>query len=216
MTNIYFISGIGADKRLFKYIRLPKNFNAVYVDWTAPEKNETLSDYAVRLSLQIDTHRPFMLVGLSLGGLISVEIAKRFAPTATILIGSVPVSEHMPRYFAFARFLRLAKYLPVSFFKRTAMLKRLFTREKADDKKLLLQIIREADSRFIKWALNAVLHWQNSQMPEPLWQIHGTRDEVFPIWLTRPSHTISKGGHMLVMTHADEVNRILGNILRGY
>jgi pimeloyl-ACP methyl ester carboxylesterase len=216
MMNVYFISGIGGDRRLFKHIELPEDFQMRYVDWVLPGQRESLPDYAFRLTEQIDTRQPFILVGLSLGGIMAVEIAKRCPPVATILIGSVPVSSQLPGYYIIARRLRLVKFLPVSFFKGTATVKRLFTREKEEDKKMIRQIIREGNSWFIKWGLNAVLEWRNEYIPQPLWHIHGTRDEVFPVWLTRPSHTIPKGGHMLVVSHSTEVNRILREILYRY
>jgi len=50
-------------------------------------------------------------------------------------------------------------------------------------------------------------------MPQPLWHIHGTRDIVFPICLTRPSHTIRRGDHLVIMTRAEEVNAILREVL---
>ena len=214
MVNVYFISGIGGDSRLFKHIQLPAGFQARYVEWVNPEKKEPLPGYALRLTAQIDTQQPFILVGMSLGGIMAVEIAKRFPPVATILIGSVPLSAQLPWYYSLVRRLRITVLFPASFFKRAATLKRLFTREKTADKILLRQIIREGDPWFIKWAIDAVLDWRNEDIPQPLWHIHGSRDEVFPVWLTRPSHTIPKGGHMLVMSHAAEINRILREILQ--
>src|SRR5882757_6420432 len=103
MINVYFISGIGGDSRLFKHIQLPEGFQARYVDWINPEKKEPLPDYALRLTAQIDTQQPFVLAGMSLGGIMAVEIAKRFPPVATILIGSVPISAQFPWYYTIVR-----------------------------------------------------------------------------------------------------------------
>jgi len=214
--NVYFISGIGGDSRLFKHVQLPEGYDTRYVEWITPEKRERLPDYAFRLTEQIDTRQPFILVGMSLGGIMAVEIAKRYAPVATILIGSIPVSSHLPGYYTVAGKLRLADLLPPSFFKRAATLKRLLTREKNEDKAMIREVIRDGDPWFIKWGLKAVLEWRNEEIPHPLWHIHGARDEVFPIWFTKPSHVIPRGGHMLVINHAAEVNRILGEILSLY
>jgi len=76
-------------------------------------------------------------------------------------------------------------------------------------------MIDDSDGDFLLWAMKAVLKWQNKDLPQRLWHIHGTRDIVFPIMLTRPSHIIKKSGHLVVMTHADEVNGILRDILPG-
>lgn len=211
--NVYFISGMGADRRLFKHIRLPEGFQMNFVEWIEPLDNETIPGYASRLVTQIDVSHPFVLVGVSLGGIMSVEIAKRFPPAATIIVGSIPIAAHLPRYYAIGRYLGLLHLLPGSFFQGAATMKRWITREKKEDKRLIWQMIKESDAKFLTWAMGAVLRWENTEMPQPLWHIHGTRDEVFPIRLTRPSHRIRRGGHLVIMTHAAEVNAILRDIL---
>jgi pimeloyl-ACP methyl ester carboxylesterase len=212
--NVYFISGMGADRRLFKHIRLPEGFQMNFVEWITPGSNETIPAYASRLARQIDTTHPFILVGVSLGGIMSVEIAKRFSPAATIIVGSIPIAAHLPRYYiTLGRSLGLLNVLPGSFFKRAASVKRWLTSETMTDKKLIWQMIDESDEKFLEWAMRAVLEWDNKEMPQPLWHIHGSRDIVFPIGLTRPSHTIRRGSHLLIMTRAQEVNTILRDIL---
>ena len=211
--KVYFISGMAADKRVFHRIQLPPGFETVYLDWITPLKQESLPSYAMRLATNIDTTEPFVLVGLSFGGMLATEIAKQYQPVATILISSVPVSGHLPGYFRAAAKLKLHRIVPVSLLKTSAAAKRFFTRERADDKKLLWQIINESDTSLIKWSMHAILNWQNETVPQPVYHIHGTRDEILPIRYTQPTHTIAKAGHMLVMTRPEEVNEILSNVL---
>src|SRR6187402_2698680 len=211
--NVYFISGLGADSRIFKYITLPEGFKVRYIEWIDPLDKETLPEYASRLTAQLDPSQPFVLAGLSLGGIMAVEIAKKIPPAATILISSVPLSAHFPIHFRIARRLKITSILPMSFFKRAALLKRSFTAERDEDKILLRQLIREGNDSFIKWAVNAVLRWKNEILPQPLWHIHGARDEVFPVWLTLPTHRIPGGGHMVLLTHPERINGILREVL---
>lgn len=213
MVKVYFISGMAADSRVFRHIQLPAGFEAVYLDWITPEKEESLPSYAMRLATNIDTTQPFALVGLSFGGMLATEIAKQYQPVATILISSVPVSGQLPGYFRAAAKLKLHKIVPISLLKSSAAAKRFFTAERSDDKKLLWQIINESDTSLIRWSMHAILNWQNDIVPQPVWHIHGTRDEVLPIRYTQPTHTIAKAGHMLVMTQADAVNQILSDVL---
>jgi hypothetical protein len=74
-------------------------------------------------------------------------------------------------------------------------------------------MIWDTDPGFICWGIDAVLNWTNQQVPKSLFHIHGTRDEVFPYAFTSPTHTIHKGGHVLVITHAVEINKIIKEIL---
>jgi pimeloyl-ACP methyl ester carboxylesterase len=211
--KIYCISGIGGDRRLFKHIRLPEGYEVVPVDWIKPGPKEMLTDYAMRLSVQINAGEPFILLGLSLGGMIAVEIAKRMPPVGTIMISSVPLSVQLPWYFKTARKWSLYNLVPASTFKFAAMLKRIYSRESREDKRLILQMIRQGDNRFIKWAMQAALEWENEIAPTPLWHIHGDRDEVFPIQLTHPTHIIPRAGHFLLMSHSKEINDILEEII---
>lgn len=213
MMKVYFIPGLAADKRVFRHIQLPRGFEAVYLDWISPQPEESLQAYALRLAGNIDTTEPFALVGLSFGGMLATEIAKQYQPVATILISSIPVSDQLPGYFRLAAKLQLHKIVPVSLIKSSAAAKRFFTREHSDDKKLLWQIIDESDTGLIRWSMNAILEWQNHTIPQPVWHIHGARDEVLPIRFTHPTHTVAKAGHLLVMTCPETVNAFLSDIL---
>lgn len=211
--KVYFISGLGADSRVFRHLQLPPGFEAVYLDWIKPLQNEPLRDYAMRLAEKIDTSRPFAIVGLSMGGMMAVEISKLYHPVITVLLSSVPGSAHLPFYYRAAARLRLHKIVPVSMLKSASIVKRFFTAEKDEDKKLLQQLIRDTDPAFIRWALNAIVHWNCKDFPGKYIHIHGTGDWLLPIRYTKPTHVIQKAGHLMVLTKATEINRILKDAL---
>lgn len=87
---IYFISGLGADRRAFSKLIFSEHFPMIHLDWISPEPNESLRSYASRLALEIDSSNPFYLVGLSFGGMLATEIAKELNPIHTFLISSTP------------------------------------------------------------------------------------------------------------------------------
>ena len=87
--KVYFISGLAADSRVFKHIQLPSGYQAHYLDWITPLPNESLKGYALRLSEAIDLKEPFVIAGLSMGGMIATEIANIYQPAACILFCSV-------------------------------------------------------------------------------------------------------------------------------
>ncbi len=210
----YFISGIAADRRLFRRIQLPLGFEPFYVDWIKPLPNETLPDYAGRLAESINVKEPFILIGTSLGGIMATEIAKSYQPKATIIISSIPINSQLPRYFRIAGKLKIQKLIPASLYKLSGILKHHFAKENAEDKKIIIQMIRQTDDGFIRWGIDAVLKWKNKIVPKSLYQIHGTKDELFPYSLTSPAYTIPNGDHSIVLNRADEVNKIIAEILK--
>lgn len=213
--KVYFISGLAADKRVFKNILVPPHCEMVHLDWIPPVNKETLTAYSLRLAKKIDTEEPFSLVGLSMGGMIAAEIARHYRPVRIILISSVPSSEQLPVYFKWLGKINAHRVIPVSVMKSAAITKRLFTAESKEDKLILKQVIRESNSHFIRWSVNAILKWKTNtiELPSSYIHIHGTRDEVLPIRFVQPTHTIPKGGHLMVMNRASEINEILNEVL---
>lgn len=211
--KVYFISGLAADSRVFKHIRLPEGFEIVHLHWIDPQKNESLESYALRLADKIDRNERFVLIGLSMGGMIASEIAKKYKPAVTILLSSVPTYKDFPVAFKIAYRTRLHKVVPTSFLKSASIIKRFFSAEDAQDKIILRQVIKDSDTGFIRWALGAILQWKNEDIPGSLWHIHGTNDRVLPIRYTKPTHIISKGGHLMVMSRAGELNELIKKLL---
>ncbi len=211
--KVYFISGLAADSRVFKYIKLPEGFEAIYLDWITPAKNETLESYALRLAAPIDSREPFALVGLSMGGMIAAEITKTLKPEACVLLCSVPTYKHFPTHFKWAYVLRLHRLLPVSVIKLASILKRGFTADNKADQQLIRLVIRDSDPKFIRWAMHAILSWRNETIPDSLWHIHGSKDEILPIRYTRPTHTVKGGNHLMIMSKAPELNVFLEEVL---
>jgi len=212
-VKVYFISGLAATGNIFRNIKLPQYCEAVYLDWIPPEKNESLPQYALRLSQKIDTSKPFSLMGLSFGGMLAVEIAKVLNPSCLILISSIPSFQHLPYYYKWAGKLRLHKIIPVSFIRSASVLKRFFTTETKEEKKMLKAMITNSDAHFIRWAINAILTWKNTEIPKNVLHIHGTKDGILPMRFTKPTHNIKKGGHLLVLSRAEEINKILAKVL---
>ncbi len=205
----YFISGLAADSRVFKNIVLPAGIEMIHLHWIKPKKNESLEPYAIRLAANIDLDDEFILVGLSMGGMIASEISKKHPPLLTILISSVPSYKQFPFRFKIAYYLKLHKIVPASFLKSGSIIKRLFSSDDSADKMILTQVIKDSDPEFIRWALGAILSWKNEIIPTRLLHIHGTNDHILPIKRTNPTHIISKGGHLMVMSRAKELNIIL-------
>lgn len=214
--TIYFISGLGADRRAFRKLIFPENFDCIYLDWIHPLPAETLEQYAHRISEPIDNSKPFFLIGLSFGGMIATEISKKLKPNHTFLISSVPVFYQLPWYYKVAGRLRLQKIVPLSLMKTGNSIGLKFLGAKTEDEKLLLkQLIEDSDPRFIKWALNSILNWRNTIRPNNLTHIHGTSDHILPMKNTIVDHLIKGGSHFMVYARADEIRKIISEAIIG-
>jgi hypothetical protein len=72
--KLYLIAGHGSDIRIFSKINFPENVDTVHLHFIDPIKNETMHDYAIRISKKIDTTQQFSIMGVSLGGMLATEM----------------------------------------------------------------------------------------------------------------------------------------------
>jgi pimeloyl-ACP methyl ester carboxylesterase len=202
--NVYFISGLGADWRLFQRLKLPDHFNLIHLDWIKPLGNETIAEYGARLAQQIDTSQTFQLVGLSFGGMIASEIAKQLTPLQTIIISSASSAKEIPWYFKTAGSLHLPEVVPVRLLRLGIPVAFWFFGAKGRiERRLLREIIRDIDDDFLHWALKAITSWKSTERPPNLFQIHGDADKILPVQFTRPDLIVENAEHLMVLTKAD-------------
>ncbi|MBC7950110.1 MAG: alpha/beta hydrolase [Chitinophagaceae bacterium] len=212
MKKVYFISGLGADKRVFSFLDL-SFCEPVYIDWIPPEKNETLENYATRLRGLIDEPKP-TIVGISFGGMLATEMAKRDPSINAILMASSKTASEIPRYLKAARYFPFFNWVPPGLLKRsTYLVKQMVGRNDPDQKRILLDIIRDSDMLFVKWAMNAILRWKNTEVPGNIIHIHGTADRILPYRLVHSDYTIQGGSHVLPMDQHAEISALLKKLV---
>lgn len=213
--NTYFISGLGADKRIFLKLKLDEKINIIHLDWITPVNNESLSVYAERLSKVIDNAQPFALVGVSFGGMIAVEIAKVLKPTTTIIISSTMLSIHLPALYRFVGSLGLLNIIPAKLLKSSNKLTQnyYFGTRSGSEKTLLSKIIKDTDPIFLKWAIGSILNWQNKIKPARIFHIHGTNDKILYSKKATPDFVIKNGTHFMVYQNAVEISGIINKLL---
>lgn len=212
--NVYLISGLGADYRAFRYLTFDSKHTLQYLTWIEPLQNESLQDYSKRLAAKIDASQPFILIGLSFGGMIATEISQLLHPEKTILISSAAGYNELPLLYRIAGTMRLHKLIPAKAGNNGNFLMHwLFGIKTPNDKMLLDQILTDSNTAFTKWAIDAMLGWLGHSKPSSIIRIHGDRDRVLPITSFQPDYTIKKGGHLMVVTRAREVSEILNMLL---
>ncbi|MEH3115893.1 alpha/beta hydrolase [Pedobacter terrae] len=213
--NTYFISGLGADQRIFSKLTLSEEIKIIHIDWIDPHKNESLEAYAERLSQIIDTSKPFALIGVSFGGMIAVEMAKLLKPVTTIIISSTMLSGHLPALYRFAGKLRLLNLIPAKLLKASNKLtQHYYFGTKSNSEKILLnRIIKDTDPHFLKWAIGSILSWENKIKPERIFHIHGTNDKILYSKKAIPDFVIESGTHFMVYQHARKISGIIDELI---
>jgi pimeloyl-ACP methyl ester carboxylesterase len=208
--NVYFISGLGADRRAFEKISLPGCFSIHYLDWIKNRKGESLNEYAKRLAESIDTTQPFAIVGLSMGGMIASAMTQFLQPHKTILISSMGCAEEFPPLLKLARFTQIHRLIPAFLFQKpNAIAYFLFGAKSKNEKRIMDHIITTSDAAFVKWSIGAILSWKNKVRPKNLYHIHGDNDKILPIQYTKPDAVVKGGSHFMVWTKGAEVSRLL-------
>jgi pimeloyl-ACP methyl ester carboxylesterase len=207
---VYFISGLGADERAFGRLQLPSGFSAVHLRWLPVSGGETLAEYSARMALLIDDSKPFVLAGLSFGGMVALEICKLKKPALLILLSSVETRKELPLSYRIAGKMKLYKFIPkVSLSFILPVLYWFFGPTDRGSRILIVDFIRRIDPGYLRWALKQISCWQNDKAYHSTLRIHGSKDRAFPIRLCRVRHIVTTGGHFCVYTHADVVNAIL-------
>jgi pimeloyl-ACP methyl ester carboxylesterase len=190
--------------------------------WLEPKPNEALADYAHRwahqLADRLDPDQPLFLGGVSLGGMIALEMARILKPRCTFVIASC-VNHHELSLRA-QLLSNLAGHLPANLVKRLlpGWGIALACREQLDDRgfALVRRMMRGGDPDFFKWAAMAMHDWDFEgplgEAQRPAYRIHGRHD-----WLLPPKpgqhfdQLIPDGRHLINLSHPHTVNRFIAD-----
>lgn len=207
------LSGMGADERVFSPQKAAFD-NLTVPEWLEPLPRESLAAYAKRMAAAVDPAGPCFLGGASFGGMVAMEMSRHLDVRAVILVGSVRGPQELPRLVRacpiwlaiFARFLpcRFVQFCCRGFRRTTGRFLHPFVRG-------ILSQLEHSDASFLRWAMFAMLVWRDSgdSKEVPVFQIHGERDRALPVKNTVPTSIVRGGGHVISLTHAEEVNMFL-------
>ena len=208
----YLIPGLGADERVFQNLQPLLRGGTQVLRWLLPEPDETLPHYAARMAEAISPTQPCLLVGVSFGGVVALEICRIRPLARAVLVSSVPDAGCLPPLLRLIRNSGVYRLVP------PAMLK-LFPRagqwyfgvKNGEEYKLFKQILRDMEPCYTRWAIHCLLHWDSTSVPRGI-QILGTHDRVFPPGPTPVDYLIPGGGHFMVVSHAHQISEILNQL----
>jgi pimeloyl-ACP methyl ester carboxylesterase len=206
--ELYIFSGLGADESVFQNLDFSA-YSTNFIKWIPPIKDEAIENYAARIIQQIKNKKP-ILIGLSFGGIIAIEIAKLIETEKVILIASAKTKLELPFYYRFAGSFNFHKLLPTQLLKKSNFITYwFFGTQTKFEKALLKNILINTDSQFLKWALDKIVKWENTSLINQVYHIHGSNDKILPIKFIKNMQVIKGGGHLMTLDKFDDLNAIL-------
>ncbi len=213
MQKIYCIPGLGADENVFGFLDL-SFVKPVFIKWTTPLRNETLEAYALRLRDEFIPEDDPVIFGLSLGGMIAVEMAKSLPLAKVIIISSAKTKKEIPFRWKIFQHIPLYKILPLWAIKGSLPVQFYFIGAQSNaGKAYVKEMLEKVEKDFYRWAVAAILTWQNRTIPLNVKHIHGTHDRMLPFKGVSPHISIAKGGHLMIIEKAEEVSDLLKRII---
>ena len=190
----------------------------ICLPWLAPVKNEPIQQYAKRMAAGIADENPILL-GLSFGGMMAIEISKLIHTQQVILLSSIQSSAEMPGWMKWAGKLKLNKLLPMRSYKILEPIQNITMGvETKEDIAMVNNYRKNVSPVYLDWAIHEVLNWQNNWQPINIHHIHGNADKIFPLKKISPlhqTHIINGGGHFMVFNRAGDVSNAIQNVLAG-
>ena len=217
-ATVVLLPGLGADGRLFGAQK--RAFPGLRVlERMEPEGRESLAAYAARLAERFEEPEgPYILGGSSMGGMVALEMARLLRPSAVVLIGSALSGGEVWGWLRAVE--RAARPLPGGAIEvgrwLTPLGAPLFCSAGRENRGLFLDMLAGTPTGFIRWASRAVTAWRPETLPvAPIHRIHGSRDIIIRPPRESAGVIIRGAGHLLSLSHAEETNAWLGDIVDG-
>jgi len=209
---IYCLSGLGADERVFGGIHI-NGFHLKHLPWLKPFEKENIKHYSLRMAEMIDHPFPILL-GVSFGGLIAIEMAKEMTVNKIIIVSSVKSDDELPNWMKLVGRFQLNKIFPVKSNKFTERFDDHQLGIANEEEKIMVESYRKkSDPSYMDWAINEILNWKNRWQPKQLFHIHGSMDRMFPIKNIKPTHVIDGGTHIMMINRHQEISTHINDII---
>ena len=213
---VYFMPGLAASSSIFERIALPVDgFEMILLEWELPLNNESLSEYAERISKKV-THENPVLIGVSFGGILVQEMAQFLDVRKIIIISSVKSNLEFPTAFKVAKTTKAYKLFPTNLISNIENLA-LFSFGNKVKKRIDLyeKFLSVRDKKYLDWAIEKVILWDRTKILKNVIHIHGDADEVFPIKNIKRCIVVKGGTHIMIISKFKWFNVNLPKIILG-
>lgn len=215
-THVYCVPGMAAGPAIFEYIKLPpQEFELHFLTWKIPTREETLQDYAQRMSTEV-RHRDndLVLLGVSFGGVVVQEMSKILPVKRLILISTVKTKYELSKRMKFAKKTGMYKVLPTGLAPYLGKLSKFplgnFVKKRVTMYKKYMAV---DDKTYLDWCLKQLLSWpQEKSLPHTV-HIQGDKDLVFPIQNITDCIRVKNGTHVMIVNRFRWFNEHLPDLI---
>jgi len=206
--KVFCIGGLGTDEQIFSRLSI-SNAELVTVKWLIPQKKESFSSYVQRMMLQVTDPEP-VLLGISFGGMVAVEMAKQYRVKKAFIISSVKHKSELPLWMKVLKKIPLHLLLKPRPNKLIYPIEDFFLGANDPETRKLAAFYREnIHQGYLQWAIHEIINWQNVTIPKNLIHIHGTADRVFPLRNMKVDFRVAKGKHFMIYNRSVDISNII-------
>ncbi|MBK7816550.1 MAG: hypothetical protein IPJ60_02715 [Sphingobacteriaceae bacterium] len=212
MKTIYAIPGLGTTGKLFEFMRIA-NCEVKILQWPQPESGMTLEQYAKLFVQQIDTSKPFSLLGVSFGGMICSELSHMINAEKVILVSSCKNKNELPLLLRFQKYIPIYKWLSENLLRRFAFNSRWILGFEKEYKDAFEEMINAMPKNYIGLSIGIIVNWTNTKTPRNCIHIQEKKDNLLLYKNVKADYSIENGGHAMIIYQAKEMNELLSRIL---
>lgn len=205
--TLYLLPGVGCDGRLFDRLRLD-GVDVVKLQWPRFAPDSTLRSIAEELLPSVETARPHVIGGVSMGGMVAQELAALSGAQKVIAISTWTGPQEWNLLTRVNARLGLHRVIRDWSVRAVWPLKRLIDRREQSIDALLFTMAREQGAAQLRRGTAAIMRWKGSPWTGPIVRIHGDRDIVTPLRFP-VDHVVKGGQHVMVLTRPDEVSALV-------
>ena len=214
VIHVYLMPGMAASPIIFEYIKLPEDqFELHWLEWMIPIENESLSDYAFRMSKKIK-HEYVVLLGVSFGGVLVQEMSKYLKLRQLIIVSSVKSMHELPKHMLLAKKVKAYKFVPTQLASNIDLFaKYAFGTNIKKRLDLYKKYLSVNDPKYVSGAIKQMVCWNQDKPIEGIVHIHGDNDSVFPIKNIKDCIQIKGGSHIMIINKYRWFNKHLPRII---
>jgi pimeloyl-ACP methyl ester carboxylesterase len=189
--------------------------------WIPHIHGESLRQYACRYAKHLldtnalgDPQSPLILGGVSMGGMMSLELSHHLPTSAIILIGSCTSAQAVGPWMLTLESVSRPISATLIGTGKIAASPFLGRGVPQEHRQTLITMLQDVPPDFLKWCGRAIATWEGTTGKAPIHHIHGDRDWVIPHarLATPPSLVIRGGAHVLNLSHPQEVNTFITRV----